>query len=344
MGGFGILRPSKSKESIMIERGRRINRRVIVGVAACAALFAGALPGTTQASPIQATAPPLGTAASFAVLGGSTVTNTGMTVVTGNLGVSPGTAVTGFPPGIVVPPGTIHTGDAVAATAQSDNAIAYNNLAGQACNHNLTGQDLGGKTLTSAVYCFSSSAQLTGTLTFNAEGNAKAVFIIQIGSTLTTASTSAVQVINGGSVCNVFWQVGSSATLGTSTVFGGNILALTSITLNTSTSVFGRVLAQHGAVTLDTNLVNNVCGGPTVSRVSRAAVHRTSRMVTVHWTMATQVGVIGFNVYAGTHRLNSNLIRVHQSRSYRFQASRIGRGHVFIHILLSNGHQEVVRA
>ena len=217
-----------------------------------AALFYGASPA------LAATAPSLGTAQTFAVLGGSTVTNTGSSVLTGDLGVSPGLAITGFPPGIVT--GTTHAGDAVALQAQSDLVTAYNVLAGQACNTNLTGQDLGGMTLTPGVYCFSSSAQLTGTLNLNAQGSASAVFVFKIGSTLTTASNSVVQVINGGSNCNpVFWQVGSSATLGTGTTFAGSILALTSITLNTSANVSGRVLARNGAVTLDTNTVT-VCG------------------------------------------------------------------------------------
>jgi Ice-binding-like/IPTL-CTERM motif len=208
------------------------------------------------ASPALAqTAPSLGTADTFAVLGGSTVTNTGTSVITGDLGVSPGTAVTGFPPGIVVG-GTIHAADAVALQAQNDTTTAYNSLASQTCTADLTGQDLGGKTLTPGVYCFSSSAGLTGTLTLNAAGNAAAVFVFKIGSTLTTASNSNVVVINGGLNCNVFWQVGSSATLGTGTRFAGNILALTSITLTTGARVFGRALARNGAVTLDTNNVD----------------------------------------------------------------------------------------
>ncbi|MEK6285730.1 MAG: putative Ig domain-containing protein [Acidobacteriota bacterium] len=200
----------------------------------------------------------LGTAQSFGVLAGSTVTNTGSTTVTGNLGVSPGTAVTGFPPGTVTG-GTIHLNDAAAAQAQSDVTTAYNAIAGTACNVDLTGQNLGGLTLTPGVYCFSSSAQLTGTLTLNALGNPNALFIFKIGSSLTTASSSSVQVINGGNNCNVYWQVGSSATLGTSTSFVGNILALTSITLTTGANVSGRVLARNGAVTMDTNNVT-VCG------------------------------------------------------------------------------------
>jgi type VI secretion system secreted protein VgrG len=196
---------------------------------------------------------------SFAVLGGSTVTNTSTpTTVIGNLGVSPGSAVTGFPPGIVTG-GTIHAADAVAAEAQSELVTTYDNLANTACGTDLTGQDLGGKTLTPGVYCFSTSAQLTGTLTLDAQGNPNAVFVFKIGSTLTTASAASVLLINGGSNCGVFWQVGSSATLGTGTALLGTIVALTSITLNTGASVSGRVLARNGAVTLDNSHVA-VCG------------------------------------------------------------------------------------
>ena len=209
-----------------------------------------------------AVAPPLGTEQDFAVLAGSTVTNTGSSVITGNLGVNPGSAVTGFPPGLVAG-GTIHAADAQSLQAQNDTTTMYNNLAGQACDFDLTGQDLGGMTLVSGVYCFSSSAQLTGTLTLNAGGNPNAVWVFKTGSTLTTASGSSVLLTNGAQPCNVFWQVGSSATLGTATSFVGNILALTSITLNTGANVSGRVLARNGAVTLDTNNVSvSVCGVP----------------------------------------------------------------------------------
>lgn len=204
------------------------------------------------------TVPSLGSAQSFAVLAGSTTTNTGPSVVTGDLGVSPGSAVTGFPPGLVVS-GTIHAADATALAAQTDVTAAYNSLASQACDSDLTGQDLGGQVLTAGVYCFSSSAGLTGTLTLDAQGDANAVFIFKIGSTLTTASGSSVALINGGSLCNVFWQVGSSATLGTGTSFTGNILALTSITLTTGATVTGRTLARNGAVTLDSNTVTATC-------------------------------------------------------------------------------------
>jgi cysteine-rich repeat protein len=199
----------------------------------------------------------LGAAQSFAVLGGSTVTNTGSTTVSGDLGVSPGLAITGFPPGLVTN-GTITAGTAATLQAQSDTTIAYDALAAEAPTVELTGQDLGGKTLVPGVYHFSSSAQLTGALTLDALGDPSAVFVFQIGSTLTTASSAAVLVINGGRDCNVFWQVGSSATLGTTTQFKGNVLALTSISLNTGAAISGRALARNGAVTMDTNSISTL--------------------------------------------------------------------------------------
>jgi hypothetical protein len=148
-----------------------MNRRYssVVAVVALCALLCGALPGWAQ------TAPSLGNAQSFAVLGGSTVTNTGTSTITGNLGVSPGSAVTGFPPGIVT--GGIHAADAVALQAQNDVTTAYNSLASAPCTTDLTGQNLGGLTLTPGVYCFSTSAFLTGTLTLDGQGNSSAVFI-----------------------------------------------------------------------------------------------------------------------------------------------------------------------
>jgi hypothetical protein len=203
----------------------------------------------------------LGTADNFAVLGGSTVTSTGSSVMNGDLGVSPGTAVTGFPPGIVN--GTIHAGDATAAQAQSDLTIAYNNAASQSYNVDLSGQNLGGMTLIPGVYRFSSSAQLTGTLTLDAQGDPDAVFIFQIGSTLTTVTTSSVVLENSAQACHVFWQVGSSATLGTGTNFKGNILAQASITVTTGANTEGRMLARTGAVTLDTNTITRaICASP----------------------------------------------------------------------------------
>jgi hypothetical protein len=209
----------------------------------------------------MAVAPPLGAAGPFAVLGASTVTNTGPTVVNGDLGVSPGAAVVGFPPGIVN--GTIHAADATALAAQNSIITAYNALAGQPCDVVLTGQDLGGLTLIPGVYCFSTSAQLTGTLTLNGLGNAGSVWVFKIGSTLTSASGSRVAYVNAGQACGTFWQVGSSATLGTTTIFAGNVLALASITLNTGATNSGGLFARTGAATLDSNVISTVgsCGG-----------------------------------------------------------------------------------
>ena len=222
----------------------RVARGIILTLLVGALVLTLAVPARAGA-----TSPDLGTAGSFGVLAGSAVTNTGPTTVDGDVGVSPGTSVTGFPPGLAS--GTIHAGDAVAAQAQSDASTAYNDAAGQPCDTNLTGQDLGGLTLSPGVYCFDSSAQLTGQLTL--DGSSSGVFVFQIGSTLTTASNADVSLINGAQPCNVFWQVGSSATLGTNTAFAGNVLALTSITLNTDASTEGGLYARNGAVTLDSN-------------------------------------------------------------------------------------------
>lgn len=216
-----------------------------------------ALVGAARFASAQ-TAPTLGTAQGFAVLAGSAVTNTGATTTAGSVGVYPGSAITGFPPGIVTS-GATHAANSVALQAQGGVTTAYNSLASQACTQDLTGQDLGGLTLTSGVYCFSSAAQLTGTLTMNAQGNPNAVFIFKMGSALTTASGSAVSLVNGASACNVFWQVGSSATIGTTSAFVGNVLALTSITMNTGASLAGRALARNGAVTMQSNTVNAPC-------------------------------------------------------------------------------------
>ena len=200
----------------------------------------------------------LGSAEIFAVLAGSTVTNTGATTILGSIGVSPGTGITGIPGGQPTG-GSIHDNDAVAAQAHSDLALAYTSLAGMVCPpaNDLTGQDLGGKTLGPGVYCFSSSAGLTGTLTLDGQGDAGAVFVIQIGSTLTTAGSSAVTLINGALNTNVYWQVGSSATLDLGSTIYGNIVAMTSITLNTGARVHGRVLARDGQVSMDTNDVGD---------------------------------------------------------------------------------------
>jgi len=206
-------------------------------------------------SPGKAAPPTLGAAESFAALGGSTVTNGGPSIITGNIGVSPGTAITGFPPGIVVAPYAIHAGDGLAAQAEANAATAYGVLKGTASNTNLTGQNMGGMTLSPGVYTFNSSAQLTGALTLAGDGNPNSVYIFKIGSTLTTASNAQVNLISGANADNVFWQVGSSATLGTSTAFAGNILAYQSISLTNGTTLGGRALALNGAVTMSANSI-----------------------------------------------------------------------------------------
>jgi hypothetical protein len=200
----------------------------------------------------------LGNASSFAVLGSSTVTNTGPTVIWGDLGVSPGSAITNT--GSFVIGGSSHAGDAAAANARIDAIAAYGILAGSgSVTQNLTGTDLGGLTLTPGIYKFDSSAGLTGALTLNPGSDPNSLFIFQIASTLTTASGSSVVTTNNGNCCNVYWQVGSSATLGTGSDFLGNILANTSITLTTGADItHGRAIALNGAVTLDTNNISNV--------------------------------------------------------------------------------------
>ena len=218
----------------------------------------------------------LATAGSFGVLGGSTVTNTGNTVVNGNVGVSPGTAVTGFPPGTAM--GITYSAGGVAAGAQSDATAAYNGLAGMAATKYLTGTNLGGLTLTPGVYDFASSAQLTGILTLDGVGNGNALWVFLVGSALTTASGSSINVVNSGSNDGIFWDIGSSATLGSTTAFAGNILASASITLGTGSTIgCGSALASTGAVTMDTNVISTGCsGGGTITNGVVTALPSTS--------------------------------------------------------------------
>lgn len=204
--------------------------------------------------------PRMGTAAVYSVMAGSTITNTGTTVITGSIALSPGSAVTGFPPGSVSAFTDISNGPA--NQAQVDLVQAYTDAQMASPAVDKSGVDLGTLILTPGAYRFTSSAQLTGTLTLDGQGNANSLFIIQVGSDLTTASASIVALVNGANSCNVFWQITRSATLGTGTSFQGTLIALTSITMTTRATIGvgggvngGRALARNGAVTLDTNRI-----------------------------------------------------------------------------------------
>jgi cell division septation protein DedD len=222
-----------------------------IGTIGLAALLAGILAGTVLA----AASVNLGTAKSFAVLAGTTITNTGATTITGDVGLHPGTAVTGFT--TVTLDGAQHLGDAVALDAKNALVTAYNEAAGATPVTNVP-TELGGTTLKPGVYA-SDTLGLTGTLTLDGEG----LYIFQAASTLITAPNSVVALINGASACNVYWQVGSSATLDTSTSFKGTIMALTSIALNTGATLQGRALARNGAVTMDHNTIDSsACAAP----------------------------------------------------------------------------------
>jgi Ice-binding-like len=222
------------------------------GLALAAVLALGIVPGAAEAAPVN-----LATASPFVVLGGAAVTNKGPSVLKGALGVSPGTSLTGFAlPATVI--GATHENDAAASQAQADLTTAFGVAGGQEVppGNELTGIDLGGLTLTPGAYNYSSSAQLTGQLTLNAQGNPNAEFVFIVGSTLTTASASSVNLINGASPCNVYWRIGSSATFGTGTQFQGNVMALEDISVNDAVHVDGRLLAA-GAVTLINDVLDN---------------------------------------------------------------------------------------
>jgi ice-binding like protein len=244
---------------------------------------------------LAATDPGLASAGNFAVLAGTTVTNTGPSWITGLVGVAPGSAIVGFPPGTSGPQ---HAGDSVATTAQTDLTAAYVNAAAQPCPgaNNFTGVNLGGMTLVPGVYCQTTAPTLTGTLTLNGSG----IYIFQIGSTLITASSSRVVLIGGAQPCQVFWQVGSSATIATSTTFIGNIMALTSIAMQTAATLNGRALARNGAVTLDTNRIiqPSGCGypvpgyvAPPVGNILPATLGVPSELIAeIPWLLLVAVG------------------------------------------------------
>ncbi|HTJ79633.1 MAG TPA: ice-binding family protein [Rariglobus sp.] len=222
----------------------------------CTALFLAAAVACAGNQLAAQTVINLGTAESFAVLGGASVVNTGNTVLFGDLGVSPGATISGFTPGIVVG-GSIYINDTVAIQAHNDATTAYDQLVGLTPTDDLTGQDLGGLTLTPGVYFYSAAAGLTGTLTLDGLNQADTLFVFQIGSTLTTG-VSAFNLINGATADNVWFQVGSSSTLGAGTAFEGTIIAHDSDNLITGVSVLGRVIALNATVTLDTNTITAI--------------------------------------------------------------------------------------
>ncbi|MCX4644679.1 ice-binding family protein [Streptomyces sp. NBC_01446] len=278
-----------------------LRRTLSVWIAAVLAVVISAV--VVAVSPTQASAlatfVDLGRADSFAVLAGSATTNTGPSVITGDVGVSPGTSITGYESAVVN--GTQHSADTVAQNAQTDLIAAYDDAAGEPSDPDgALPADAGGQTLVPGVYTASSTLGLTGTLTLDAKGDPNAVWVFQIGSGLTTASGSSVSLINGASPCNVFWKVGSSATLGTDSDFVGNILALTSITATTGASIEGRALARNGAVTLDTNTITRPqCAAGTTGGTTGATTAGTTGATTAGTTGATTAGTTGATT-AGT--------------------------------------------
>jgi hypothetical protein len=248
-------------------RAKRLTPALIL-VSGAVGLSVLSLLGPSAASAAEAPVG-LGTVASYSVLGGQAVTNTGPSLLGADLGVSPGTAITGFPPGLAL--GAIHAADAAAAQAQSDLVLAYNDTASRAPTSSIAG-DLVGQTLTAGVFNSSGPIAVSGTLTLDGQGDPNSLFVFQVASTLITATASHISVINGAQACHVYWQVASSATLGTASTFEGTIMALTSITVTTGTLVHGRALARNGQVSLDDNTFTAPdCTQPVSSSASSSA-------------------------------------------------------------------------
>ena len=250
--GVPTKHESLTSDSLAVNRRRRLRagaKTFRIAILAFAGLLSSMLLATSaMAAPATVG---LGTAASFSVLGGSTVTNTGPTTMFGDLGLAPGSSVTGAPHVL----GQTHVDDAVAIEAKNALTTGYNDAAGRPTEGS-AGTDLAGQTFTAGVRTASSSLLLSsGSVILDAQGDPNAVFIFQIGSTLITGSNTTVQLINGAQACNVFWQVGSSATLGTGTRFVGTVMAAATITANTAATIHGRLLAQTAAVNLDTNTI-----------------------------------------------------------------------------------------
>jgi hypothetical protein len=287
-----VVRPNLPARS---RTGRLRSRRGAAGVLGTAALVACMV---ALASPASAAsyedAVGLGTADPFSVLAGSTVTNTGSTVLSGELGVSPGNAITGFPPGTAA---AIHAGDADAASAQSAVTAAYLDAEGRAPTGTALGSAVAGGTFLAGVYNATSSLDVSGAVTLDGEGDPNAVFVFQVGASMTTASSTSIVLTGNTQACNVFWQVAGSATLGSSTTFAGTVLALTSITLDTGTTVAGRALARNGAVTLDDNVFTDPSCVSTPTTTTVTATPATAGGST---TVTATVAAVGAAAPTGT--------------------------------------------
>lgn len=275
----------------------------------------------------------LGSAGSFSVLAGSTVTNTGPTTMFGDLGLSPGSSVTGAPHVL----GQTHVDDAVAIEAKNALTSAYNDAASRPSNGS-AGTDLAGQVFLPGVRTASSSLLLSsGSVTLDAQGDPSAVFIFQIGTTLTTGSNTTVALVNGAQACNVFWQVGSSATLGTGTRFVGTVMASATITANTAATIHGRLLAQTGAVNLDTNTIttSNCAGGSETPTAAEVGSGTTS---TPGGSGATPTTVAPRPVLSTTQIAARRKAAARRAAKRRAAARRRARGHAIAHPALPHTH------
>jgi Ice-binding-like len=268
--------PHVSQPSRALRRSSAVLLAVVTTIAMMIFSEFGGTPAAAAGQP-QVT---MGKAAPYAVLAGTTVTNTGPTKISGDLGVAPGSAVTGFPPGLVRD-GTIHKATKGAGQAKDALTTAYLDAKGRT-PATPVGANIGGRTLAPGVYEASSFMRINGTVVLNAHSDPNAVFIFKAGSTLITASNATVRLTGGAQACHVFWQVGSSLTLGTNTTFVGTVLALTSASLRTGATVRGRILARNGAVTLDSNIItrpgscDRVAASPSASSTASATPRATS--------------------------------------------------------------------
>ena len=266
-------------------QSRRASSILAAGTSVLALAIVGSLVVLGSDAAAAPVAVGLGTADSFAVLAGTGITNTGPTTITGDIGTFPTATITGLTS--LTLSGTNHAGDSVTQGAKTDLTTAYTTAAGEGPTTAIAA-DLVGQTLKPGVYNSASAVGLSGVLTLDAAGDPNAVWVFQAGSTLITASGSKVVMLNGAQACNVFWQIGSSATLGTNSTFTGTMMALTSISLQSGATVDGRVLARNGAVTLDHNTITrSACSTATSAPTTQPSTTATATPATA--TQAPQV-------------------------------------------------------